>query len=60
MEDEKELFEVFTLKCANYLAYHGHWIVGVQDDRRNPHYKTFLFRNTPEMKACLAEFKKER
>lgn len=60
MEKEKELYEVFTLKLMNYLAQHGFYVVSVMDDLKNPHYKTFLFRNTKELKACIEEYKRSK
>lgn len=60
MTKERELYEVFTLRLANWLAQHGYYIVSVMVDRKNPHYKTFLFNDSEDLRACIEEFKQQR
>lgn len=57
---DDELFGAYTLKLTNYLGHKGFDVVEVRSDEKNPHYKVFMFVNTPELQDAVSEFRKNK
>lgn len=57
--DRKQSFYVIRgIGMVNYLVRKGFDLWKVEDDKNNPRFKVFLFKNTPELKEAMGGYKK--
>lgn len=57
--NREKFYIAYTLNMMMYLVRHGFDVVKAEDSINNPHYKVFLFRNTPELVEAINEYNKK-
>lgn len=55
MTNKKNTYKVFTTKIANALCKKGFRVVGTAINNQKPWLNVFLFEDTEELRAAIAE-----
>ena len=50
------IYVVKRIRLLDYLVSKNLFPNAIQPDATNPHYKNWVYRNTPELEAALAEY----
>ena len=50
------IYVVKRIRLLDYLVSKNLFPNAIQPDATNPHYKNWIYKNTPELEAALAEY----
>lgn len=54
-----QIFKVFTKRVAHELHKKGFKIIGTEINNEKPWFYVYLFEDTPELRAALAELSRK-
>nr|UWI13971.1 MAG: hypothetical protein [Bacteriophage sp.] len=55
-KEKKKLYVVRSLRMTNWLCQRKFELLKVEDSEANPHFKVFLFADTPELRTSINQF----
>ena len=45
------------LRQMNYLVRNGFDVIKLEEDRNNPKFRVFCFKDSPELRECLKNYR---
>jgi len=48
---------VRSQRCCGWLQYNGFTLKGMEPNRNNPNWNVFRFKNSPELRACIDQYR---
>lgn len=58
-KEKKKLYIVRSLRMTNWLCQRKFELLKVEDSEDDPHFKVFLFEDTPELRTSINQFYSE-
>lgn len=58
MEKQSEVYVVKHLRMTTYLMGLGFRLIRTHEDRNNPKFNVFIFKDTKELRQAMQDYKK--